>query len=176
MGKTVCKGFFLCTPSKNFNTRICSVYWWFLWPYRLVWATELSLAAIGLVFPALVLGYKSLNCSMYQVPVPTLIVNLYDYILNCYVVGRLYSTQYKSIFGAPDKVRRNTCNKARPLSQVWGFEPNTSSGYEVAEPPHHHQIIVGMQDCIPTYVFGTGQTKQVRSNGHLHGPLFPRPG
>jgi hypothetical protein len=35
-----------------------------------------------------------------------------------YVVGRLYSVQYKSIFGAPDKVRRNTCDKARPLSQV----------------------------------------------------------
>ncbi len=41
--------------------------------YCLVWATELSLAAIGLVFSALVLGYKSFNCSMYQVPVPTLI-------------------------------------------------------------------------------------------------------
>ncbi len=41
--------------------------------YRLVWATKLLLAAIGLVFPALVLGYKSFNCSMYQVPVPTLI-------------------------------------------------------------------------------------------------------
>jgi hypothetical protein len=43
-----------------------------LW-YRLVWATKMSLAAIGLVFPVLVLGYKSFNCSMYQVPVPTLI-------------------------------------------------------------------------------------------------------
>jgi hypothetical protein len=41
-------------------------------PYRLVWATKLSLAAIGLVFPALVLGYKSFNCPMYHVPVPTL--------------------------------------------------------------------------------------------------------
>jgi hypothetical protein len=40
--------------------------------YRLVWATKLSLAAIGLVYPALVLGYKSFNCSMYHVPVPTL--------------------------------------------------------------------------------------------------------
>ncbi len=47
----------------------------FLFPvsYRLVWATKLLLAAIGLVFPALVLGYKSFNCSMYHVPVPTLI-------------------------------------------------------------------------------------------------------
>jgi hypothetical protein len=26
-------------------------------PYHLVWATELSLAGIGLIFPALVLGY-----------------------------------------------------------------------------------------------------------------------
>jgi hypothetical protein len=31
---------------------------------------------------------------------------------------RLYSVQYKSIFGMPDKVRCNTCDKARPLSQV----------------------------------------------------------
>ncbi len=41
--------------------------------YCLVWATKLLLAAIGLVFPALGLGYKSFNCSMYHVPVPTLI-------------------------------------------------------------------------------------------------------
>jgi hypothetical protein len=34
------------------------------------------------------------------------------------VVSCLYSVQYNSIFGAPDKVRRNTCDKARPLSQV----------------------------------------------------------
>jgi hypothetical protein len=34
------------------------------------------------------------------------------------VVGRLYSVQHKRIFGAPDKVRCNTCDKARPLSQV----------------------------------------------------------
>jgi hypothetical protein len=66
------------------------------------------------------------------------------------VIGRLYSVQYRSLFGAPDKVRCNTCDKARPLSQVWGVEPNTSSGYEVAEPPHHHHIIARMQDCIPT--------------------------
>jgi hypothetical protein len=88
------------------------------------------------------------------------------------VVGPLYSVQYKSIFGAPEKVRHDTCDKARPLSQVWGVEPNTSSGYEVAEPPHHHQIIAGMQDCIPMQVFGTGQTEHIRSNGYLHGPLF----
>ncbi len=43
-----------------------------LWLYCLVLATKLSLAAIGLVFPVLVLGYKSFNCSMYHVPVPTL--------------------------------------------------------------------------------------------------------
>jgi hypothetical protein len=41
--------------------------------YCLVWATKLLLAAIGLVFPELVLGYKSFNCSMYHVSVPTLI-------------------------------------------------------------------------------------------------------
>jgi hypothetical protein len=39
--------------------------------YRLVWATKVALAAICLVFPALVLGYKSINVSMYHVPVPT---------------------------------------------------------------------------------------------------------
>ncbi len=39
--------------------------------YRLVWATKVVLAAICLVFPALVLGYKSFNVSMYHVPVPT---------------------------------------------------------------------------------------------------------
>ncbi len=66
------------------------------------------------------------------------------------VVGRLYSVHYKTIFGMPDKVRRDMCDKARPLSQVGGVEPNTSLGYEVAEPSHHHQIIAGMQDCIPT--------------------------
>ncbi len=41
--------------------------------YCLVWTTELLLAEIGLVFPALVLGYKLFNCSMCQVPVPKLI-------------------------------------------------------------------------------------------------------
>ena len=41
--------------------------------YHLVWATKVALAAICLIFPALVLGYKSFNCSMYHVPVPTLI-------------------------------------------------------------------------------------------------------
>ncbi len=41
--------------------------------YCLVWATKLLLAAIGLVFPVLVLEYKSFNCSKYHVPVPTLI-------------------------------------------------------------------------------------------------------
>jgi hypothetical protein len=65
------------------------------------------------------------------------------------VVGQLYSIQYKTIFGAPDQVRCYTCDEARPLSQVWGVEPTTSLGYEVAEPPHHHHIIAGMQDCIP---------------------------
>jgi hypothetical protein len=40
--------------------------------YLLVWATKLSLAAIGLVFPVLVLGYNAFNCSMYHEPVPKL--------------------------------------------------------------------------------------------------------
>ncbi len=38
-----------------------------------------------------------------------LLVDLY-----VHVVGRLYSVQYKGIFGVPDKVRRNTCEEARP--------------------------------------------------------------
>jgi hypothetical protein len=45
----------------------------------------------------------------------------YDYkvgLVGVSVVGRLYSVQYKSIFGAPDKVRRNTSDQARQLSQV----------------------------------------------------------
>jgi hypothetical protein len=33
-------------------------------------------------------------------------------------VDRLYSIQYKGIFGAPDKVRHYMCDEARPLSQV----------------------------------------------------------
>ncbi len=66
------------------------------------------------------------------------------------VIGRLYSVQYKSIFWRADKVRRDTCDKARPLSQVWGADPNTSLGYELAEPTHHHHLIAGVQDCIPT--------------------------
>ncbi len=41
-------------------------------------------------------------------------------------------------------------DQARPLSQVWGVEPNTSSGYELAKPTHHLHLIAGMQDCIPT--------------------------
>ncbi len=69
---------------------------------------------------------------------------------SAFFVGRLYSVQYKSIFRAPDKVRRDTCDKARPLSQVWGVEPNTLSGYELARPTHHLRLIAGMQDCIPT--------------------------
>ncbi len=48
------------------------------------------------------------------------------------------------------KVRHDTCDKARLLSQVWGVEPNTSSGYELAEPTHHLHLIVRMQDCIST--------------------------
>ncbi len=39
--------------------------------YCLVWVTKVALAAICLVFPALVLGYKSFNVLMYHVPVPT---------------------------------------------------------------------------------------------------------
>ncbi len=76
------------------------------------------------------------------------------------VVGCLYSVQYKSIFGMPDKVRCNTCDKAKPLSQIWGVEPNTSLGYELAKPTHHHHLIAGLQDCIPTKAFGTGQTAE----------------
>ncbi len=88
------------------------------------------------------------------------------------VIGWLYSKQYKSLLGAPDKVRGYTCDEARPLSQVWGVDPNTSMEYELAEPPNHHHIIAGMQDCIPSKMFGTEQTKHIRTNGNFHGPLF----
>jgi hypothetical protein len=35
-----------------------------------------------------------------------------------FVVGQLYSIQYKIIFGTPDKIRRDTGDQVRPLSQV----------------------------------------------------------
>jgi hypothetical protein len=50
--------------------------------YRLVWATELSLAAIGLVFPFGNTNSLIVQCIKYQF-LPYL-VNLYDYILNSY--------------------------------------------------------------------------------------------
>jgi hypothetical protein len=41
--------------------------------------------------------------------------SLYLSLIN---IGCLYSILYKSIFGTSYKVRCNTCDKARPLSQV----------------------------------------------------------
>ncbi len=62
------------------------------------------------------------------------------------VVGHLYSIQYKSNFGVPDKDRRDTCEQARPLSQVWGVEPNTSS-------PWQRTACRTEQDCIEDWAF-----------------------
>ncbi len=48
---------------------------------------------------------------------PTLTASSKDLLHLCRprpVIGRLYSVQYKSIFDVPDKVRRNTCEEARP--------------------------------------------------------------
>jgi hypothetical protein len=80
---------------------------------------------------------------------PLMVYNVARYCPGA-VVGRLYSVQYKSIFRAPDKVRRDMGDQARLLSQVQGNEPNTSSGYELARPTHHLHLIARMQDCIPT--------------------------
>jgi hypothetical protein len=52
------------------------------------------------------------------------------------VIGRLYSVQYKSIFGVPDKVRHDTCEEARP----------SRLDFQRDEVKIHH-IIALMQDC-----------------------------
>jgi hypothetical protein len=52
------------------------------------------------------------------------------------VVGRLYPIQYKGIFGASDKVRRNVCEEARPLRL----------DFQRDEVKIHH-VIASMQDC-----------------------------
>jgi hypothetical protein len=48
-------------------------------PYCLVWATELLLAAIGLVFPALVLGYNFFIAKSMTYQFLYRLKNLYDY-------------------------------------------------------------------------------------------------
>ena len=52
------------------------------------------------------------------------------------VVGQLYSIQYKSVFGAPDKVRRCMCEEARP----------SRLDFQRKEVKIHH-IIALTQDC-----------------------------
>jgi hypothetical protein len=47
--------------------------------YRLVWATKLLLAAIGLVFPALVLGYNIFIVESMAYQFLYSLKNLYDY-------------------------------------------------------------------------------------------------
>jgi hypothetical protein len=84
------------------------------------------------------------------------------------VIGQLYSVQYKGIFGALDKGQTYTCDKARPLSQVCGVEPNTSLRYEVVGPPHHHHIIT--TSSLYSYVGACiGQTEHVWIHVHLFG-------
>ncbi len=52
------------------------------------------------------------------------------------VVGQLYSVQYNGIFGAPDKVRRQMFEEARPLRL----------DFQRDEVKIHH-IITSRQDC-----------------------------
>jgi hypothetical protein len=52
------------------------------------------------------------------------------------VVGRVYSVQYKSIFGVSDKVRRNMCEEARP----------SKLDFQRDEVKIHH-VIASTQDC-----------------------------
>jgi hypothetical protein len=52
------------------------------------------------------------------------------------VVGQLYPVQYKGIFGMPNKVRRNTCEEARPLRL----------DFQRDEVKIHH-VIASTQDC-----------------------------
>jgi hypothetical protein len=59
-----------------------------------------------------------------------------------YVVGSRYSVQYKSIFGAPDKVRRNTCEEARP-SRLDFQRDKAVLGIK------SHHVIALMEDCWP---------------------------
>jgi hypothetical protein len=47
--------------------------------YRLVWATELSLAVIGLVFPEIVLGYIYFTVKSMTYQLLYRLKNLYDY-------------------------------------------------------------------------------------------------
>ncbi len=53
-----------------------------------------------------------------------------------FVVGRLYSVQYKGIFCMPDKVRRDICEEARP----------SRMNFQRDEVKIHH-IIALTQDC-----------------------------
>ncbi len=76
------------------------------------------------------------------------------------VVGQLYSVQYKSIFGVPDKVRRNRCEEARP------------SRLDIQrDKVKIHHIIASTQDCWSwcriehSYVgvqYWTDQTRKMR--------------
>ncbi len=52
------------------------------------------------------------------------------------VIGRLYSVQNKGIFGAPNKVRRNMCEEARP----------SRLDFQRDEVKIHH-VIASTQDC-----------------------------
>ncbi len=74
------------------------------------------------------------------------------------IILRTYSTRV--FLAHPTKVRQYTCDKAKPLSQFWGVEPNTSSGYEVAEPPHHH-LDAGLHSYVGVW-YWTDQTRQIK--------------
>jgi hypothetical protein len=60
------------------------------------------------------------------------------------VVGRLYSKQYKSIFGVPDKVRRNMYEEARPSRLDFQRD-------EVVLDIKSHHVIALTEDCWSRY-------------------------
>jgi hypothetical protein len=55
---------------------------------------------------------------------------------NVIVIGWLYFVQYKGIIGAPNKVRRNTCEEARP----------SRLDFQRDKEKIHH-VIAATQDC-----------------------------
>jgi hypothetical protein len=77
--------------------------------------------------------YIALSQSLLDV-IPLL--TLLKEINKVFVIGPLYSVQYKSIFGVPDKVRCNTCEVARP----------SRLDFQRDKVKIHH-VLALMQDC-----------------------------
>jgi hypothetical protein len=64
------------------------------------------------------------------------LTNILAILISSIVVGRLYSVQYKGIFGTLDKVRHYTSEEARP----------SRLDFQRDEVKIHH-VIASMQDC-----------------------------